>query len=164
MNDLSKMINDAMNDREVGVNALAREAKRRDLSLSSGTISDYRNGNLPRTIRPETLEAFGILLNIPIQKLIEAAGIAEDPERMSLQESLQGLEPRQQKLIRQLIAELTRSNRAEDEEQPVDEPRKPLALVQDADSQDAGEEQKMKHVAFDRELGDGFQPDSIPED
>lgn len=142
MDELPKMIRDAMDDKSIGIRPLAREAERKGLKLSTGTISDYRNGNLPRTIRRDTLEAFSILLNIPMSRLLESAGVDDDPERMSLQESLAGLEPRQQKLIRQLISELAHSNRTHSNDHHDDSPRH-LQPVQDADRPDAGEEQKI---------------------
>src|SRR5690625_3970676 len=93
MPELSKMINEAMTKKDIGINALSRAADQAGLSLSSSTISLYRRGSLPKSIPTKTLEAFAQLLDIPRNDLYEAAygdaSALEDAEtRASLEDSI----------------------------------------------------------------------------
>lgn len=113
MDELTRLINEAMDARNLGVNALKRSADRAELKLSSSTISLYRRGSFPKSIPEDTLQAFSQLLDIPVEKLYRAAygndGAAIVGERVTITDSLDRLNPRQQKLVRQLIHELSRT-------------------------------------------------------
>lgn len=114
MPELSRLIDEAMTKKNIGINALSRAADKAGLPLSASTISLYRRGSLPKSIPSKTLEAFSQLLGIPRNDLYEAAyggqvSAEDQQERASLEESINRLPERQQKLVRQLIHELARN-------------------------------------------------------
>ncbi|WBL18471.1 hypothetical protein [Citricoccus sp. NR2] len=122
MDELAKLIDDAMTEKGIGVNALNRAAERAGLKLSASTISLYRRGAFPKSVPAETLHAFSVLLDIPERDLHRAAygtgGPTATAERATLAESLGKLSPRHRKLVSQLIHELNRTQEDPNESEP----------------------------------------------
>lgn len=160
MNELSKIIANAMDEKGIGVNELARLAKQRDYPLSPSKVSTYKRGILPKVISDETLQAFHRLLDIPLDDLRQAAfqaGSSEVEERTSLAQAISEMNPRHRSLIRQLIQELNTSQES-DNDHPDESQESRDELQARRERSNSQPEQKI--AAYEQGL-DGIDPDGF---
>lgn len=167
MEDLGKLIGDAKEQQGLSLSDLERMTERAGHRVSRGNLSKIIRSET-KVPGPQARKALSSALGIPLRDVEAAARVEELGRPFILPDYASRLSGAEREAIRNLVRVIADSkgrNNAEHEHSD-NVVQGGFGQAEDAAGEDAGEEQKIPDgiAAFDRELGDGFQPGTIPED
>lgn len=165
----------AYNRHGVAGRGMERIAGKEGLVMSRSTFDRILNGTYASRALPETLDALAFLADVPAERVYRAAKRKYAAAKFSeqLPPDIDLLTDDQRNAVITVARAFLNANREleglrneSDDKRQQARPKRHLRTVEDADSQDAGEEQKIPDgiAAYDRELGDGIRPNQLPDD
>lgn len=172
MHPLGKLIQDAMDRNGWSLRELERRSDRAGHRMSHTNIGRIKDEPVI-SIKADVIRLLASILNASEATVVKAALDSMDidhgmkPASVGLEQVVRHsseISEYDQELLAALLGVMTERRTSDHEDEPVQPIR--LHPVADADGEDAGEEQKIPegYAAFERGLGDGIDPDSLPHD